>query len=227
VLNTGSTYTLEKFDIKLTSDTPMIGTAPDENRVHLDTKKTIASGSMTYNTQTDVTTFTLGAGYYSSRTLTVYCTTDSDAAGKSYDVPASGITGSAPSQTITLPGNWKTSLKDGSSVNTDLIVGYEYEFEVELPKIHRMNFDFGDVGVIDVTLKRRGRDDYTYTVESLEWDNVLSSTATIAKGYLHTIPVYDRNENLTVLLKSNHPSPATIHSMNWEGDYSPRYYQSV
>ena len=32
---------------------------------------------------------------------------------------------------------------------------------------------------------------------------------------------------LTVLLKSNHPSPATIHSMNWEGDYSPRYYQRV
>ena len=88
-------------------------------------------------------------------------------------------------------------------------------------------FDFGDVGVIDVTLKRRGRDDYTYTVESLEWDNVNASTAAIARGYVHTIPVYDRNENLTVLLKSNHPSPATIHSMNWEGDYSARYYQRV
>ena len=247
VLNTSSTYTLEKFDIKLTSDTPMIGTAPDENRVHLDTKKTIATGSLTYNGSTDVTTFTLGAGYYSSRNLTVYCTTDSDAAGKSYDVPAASITGTAPNETVTLPGNWKTSTKDGSSVNTDLIVGYEYEFEVELPKvyitrsdgertqsetrgslvIHRMNFDFGDVGVIDVTLKRRGRDDYTYTVESLEWDNVLASTANIASSYTHTIPVYDRNENLTVLLKSNHPSPATIFSMNWEGDYSPRYYQRV
>ena len=247
VLNTGSTYTLEKFDIKLTSDTPMIGSAPDENRVHLDTKKTIASGDITYNNQTDVSTFTLGAGFYSSRTLSVYCTTDSDAAGKSYDVPGAKITGSAPNQTVTLPGNWKTSLKDGSSVNTDLIVGYEYEFEVELPKlymtqtsgqttksetrgslvIHRMNFDFGDVGVIDVTLKRRGRTDYTYTVESLEWDNINASTAAIARGYMHTIPVYDRNENLSVLIKSNHPSPATIHSMNWEGDYSPRYYQSV
>ena len=249
ILSEGSNnkFTLEKFDIKLTADTPMIGSAPDENRVHLDTKKTIASGDMTYNGQTDVTTFTLGSGFYSSNNLTVYCTTDSDAAGKSYDVPSAKITGTAPSQTVTLPGNWKTSTKDGSSVNTDLIVGYEYEFEVELPKIyitqsdgnsissetrgsliiHRMNFDFGDVGVIDVTLKRRGRDDYTYTVESLEWDNVLASTANIAKGYLHTIPVYDRNENLTVLIKSNHPSPATIHSMNWEGDYSPRYYQRV
>ena len=247
VLQNGSDYTLEKFDIKLSSDTHVIGTAPDENRVHLDTKKTIASGDITYNTAADTSTFTLGAGFYSTRTLTVYCTTDSDAIGKSYDVQAADISGSNPNKVITLPGNWKTSLKDGVSVNTDLIVGYEYEFEVELPKIyvtrsegervrsetrgslvvHRMNFDFGDVGVIDVTLKRRGRDDYTYTVESLEWDNVNASKAAIARGYVHTIPVYDRNENLTVLLKSNHPSPATIHSMNWEGDYSPRYYRRV
>jgi len=250
VLNTGSTYTLEKFDIKLTSGTPMIGSSPDENRIHLDTKKTIASGDMTYNSATDVTTFTLGAGFYSSRTLTAYCTTDSDAAGKSYDIPASAITGTAPNETVTLPGNWKTSTEAGSStnaVNTDLIVGYEYEFEVELPKIyvvneqggkaqsetrgslviHRMNFDFGDVGVLDITLKRKGRDDYTYTVESKEWDNINASTALIASEYKHTIPVYDRNTNLSVLIKSNHPSPATLFSMNWEGDYSPRYYQRV
>jgi hypothetical protein len=250
VLNTGSTYTLEKFDIKLTSGTPMIGTAPDENRIHLDTKKTIASGDMTYDSANDVTTFTLGAGFYSSRTLTAYCTTDSDAAGKSYDIPSSAITGTAPNETVTLPGNWKTSTEAGSSttaVNTDLIVGYEYEFEVELPKIyvikdeggkpqsetrgslviHRMNFDFGDVGVLDITLKRKGRDDYTYTVESKEWDNTNASTALIASEYKHTIPVYDRNTNLSVLIKSNHPSPATLFSMNWEGDYSPRYYQRV
>ena len=250
ILNKDSTYTLEKFDIKLSSATPMIGSPPDENRVHLDTKKTIASGDMTYNSATDVTTFTLGAGFYSSRTLTAYCITDSDAAGKSYDIPSSAITGTAPNETVTLPGNWKTSTEAGastSSVNTDLIVGYEYEFEVELPKvyvtraegdktrsetrgslvIHRMNFDFGDVGVLDITLQRKGRADYTYTVESKEWNNINASTAAIAPEYRHTIPVYDRNTNLSVFIKSNHPSPATLHSMNWEGDYSPRYYQRV
>ncbi len=343
VLNTGSTYTLEKFDIKLKADTDLIGTEPDVNRVFLDTKKDIPSSSFTYNDQTDVTTFTLGAGYYSSRTLTAYCTQPGNSAGKTYDIPTAKITGSAPNETVTLPGNWKyekqtfdhtanTSsnvdnitvnhvnisnetitlanhnlttgdvvvykapttaggstvggLSDGTSywvivvddttiklasnaanatagtavnltatgqgtstlqVETGIVIGYEYEFEVEFPKIyltrsegekiraetrgslvlHRMNFDFGDVGVIDVTLKRKGRDDYTYTVESLEWDNVKSSTANIAPNYLHTIPVYDRNINTTVFLKSNHPSPATIHSMNWEGDYSPKYYQRV
>jgi hypothetical protein len=250
VLNTGSTYTFERFDIKLKDDTTLIGSSPDVNRVHLDTKKTFASGDLTYNSATDVTTFTLGAGYYSSRTLTAYCVTDSDAAGKSYDIPASAITGTAPNQTVTLPGNWKTSTEAGASnvsVNTDLIIGFEYEFEVELPKVfvtraegdksrsetrgslvlHRMNFDFGDVGVLDVTFKRLGRADYTYTVESKEYDNINASTAAIASGYIHTIPVYDRNTNLSVLIKSNHPSPATLHSMNWEGDYSPRYYQRV
>ena len=250
VLNTGSTYTLEKFDIKLSTATPMIGVPPDENRVHLDTKKTFASSALTYDTVNDVTTFTLGAGFYSTRTLTAYCITPSDAAGKSYDIPASAITGTAPNQTVTLPGNWKTSTEAGTSnvsVNTDLIIGFEYEFEVELPKVfvtraegdksrsetrgslvlHRMNFDFGDVGVLDITLQRKGRADYTYTVESKEYDNINASTAAIASGYIHTIPVYDRNTNLSVFIKSNHPSPATLHSMNWEGDYSPRYYQRV
>ncbi len=250
VLNTGSTYTLEKFDIKLSTATPMIGVPPDENRVHLDTKKTFASADLTYDTVNDVTTFTLGAGFYSTRTLTAYCITASDAAGKSYDIPASAITGTAPNQTVTLPGNWKTSTEAGTSnvsVNTDVIIGFEYEFEVELPKVfvtraegdksrsetrgslvlHRMNFDFGDVGVLDITLQRKGRADYTYTVESKEYDNINASTAAIASGYIHTIPVYDRNTNLSVFIKSNHPSPATLHSMNWEGDYSPRYYSRV
>ena len=163
------------------------------------------------------------------------CITDSDAAGKSYDIPASAITGTAPNQTITLPGNWKTSTEAGTStvsVNTDLIIGYEYEFEVELPKVfvtrvegdksrsetrgslvlHRMNFDFGDVGVLDITLKRKGRADYTYTVESKEYDNINASTAAIASGYIHTIPVYDRNTNLSVFIKSNHPSPCLLYT---------------
>ena len=247
VLNNGSNYTFEKFDIKIKADTFLVGTAPDENRVHLDTKKTIASGDMTYNAATDVTTFTLGAGYYSSNTLTAYCITEGDSAGKTYDIPSSSITGTAPTETVTLPGNWKTGTKDGSSITTDLIIGYEYEFEVELPRVymtraegekvrsetrgslvlHRMNFDFGDVGVIDVTLKRKGRSDYTYKMESLEWDNVNSNSPQIAQDYIHTVPVYDRNINTTVQVKSNHPSPATLHSMNWEGDYSPKYYRRV
>jgi len=429
---TNDKFTLERFDIKLSDSTFMINLPEDDSelelndsRIHLDTKSKITSSNITWNSGSANSTFTLGAGYYSNNTLTTYCPTVGLSMGKSYDIPINKISGTAPSQTITLPGNWKFHQLDfegtdclassktlefddsqvnisnetitiyqhglstldrvilesgsasvigglgntlvyfvirvdddnlklatttsnasaGTAINltstggagqyfkvldgitleshgletgsvlvarntsgtittgitagttyyaikidndtiqlassaanatagtnlllggtssqtlaanqdthvshfeavTDLIVGYEYEFQARLPKlyvtrpegdkmrsetrgslvIHRMNFDFGDVGVIDVTLKRRGRDDYTYTVESLEWDNILASSATIADSYTHTIPVYDRNTNLDVYIKSNHPSPATLHSMNWEGDYSTRYYQRV
>tara|TARA_R100000781_G_scaffold22793_1_gene16884 strand:- start:7933 stop:12003 length:4071 start_codon:yes stop_codon:yes gene_type:complete len=490
-------YTLERFDLKLADDTLLIGTDPDTNRVHLDTKKTITYANLTYDSSNDLTTFTLGDGYNSANTLSVYCTTDSPNIGKSYDVPTkhidktfvpgdvnttantitilshglvegnpvtfqegssalSGLTDNTvyyvvvvdtdtiqlatnranavattptvislsgtgagthtlETPTVTLPGNWKTSnvsvtssnvdvdantitatnhqLVTGSAltyqesykqaiatsavnttadtitftshglssgdevyyddasgttlaglsdtttyfavkvdantiklaaskanaiastptiinltgtgnnsqtlggiirgltdnttyyaikvdantiklatstsnasagtavdltnigsgthtleVHTDLIVGYEYEFEVELPKVyltqlkgekvrsetrgslvlHRMNFNFGDVGVIDVTLKRKGRTDYTSTLESKEWNSsATTDEQAISDGYIHTVPIYERNTNLNVHIKSNHPSPATLNSMNWEGDYSPKYYKRV
>ena len=122
--SSGNKYTLESFDIKLTDDTILVGTAPDENRVHLDTKKTVATGDLTYNSGADTTTFTLGAGYYSTNTLTAYTTTAGDKAGRSYDIPANKITGTAPNQTVTLEGNWKNYTSGGSTVNTDLVVGY-------------------------------------------------------------------------------------------------------
>ena len=404
-------YTLERFDLKLADDTLLIGTDPDTNRVHLDTKKTIASADLTYDSGANITTFTLGNGYNSPNTLSVYCTTDSPNIGKSEDVHQEHIdktfgptdinttddtitilnhglheghrvtfqegsssvggltdntvyfvvvidddtiqlatsranaiadeptvvditgtgagTHTLETPTVTLSGNWKTSnievasssstvdvdadtitsanhklitgsaltYQEGTSaitgltdnttyyaikvdvnrfklatsssnatagtainltgtgsgtqtfeVHTDLIVGYEYEFEVELPRVylnklegekvrsetrgslvlHRMNFNFGDVGVIDVTLKRKGRDDYTSTLESKEWNSTATTDEqAIADGYIHTVPIYERNTNLNVHIKSNHPSPATLNSMNWEGDYSPKYYTRV
>ena len=250
VIKNGSDYTLEAIDIKKETDTLLVGTTPSEYLIHLDTKKTVASGDLTYDPVLDKTTFTLGAGYYSSKTLKAYCNTDCDDIGKT--VPSESITGSHPNKVVTLDGNWKTAPKtatDGTvaTVNTDVIIGYEFEMEVELPTIyiqeakdekirsetrgslviHRINLSFGSVGLIDTTLVRRGRDPYTQTFESLEWDSYLASTVGVTDDYIHTVPVYDRNTNLSIHLKSTHPSPATLHSVTWEGDYSDKLYKRV
>ena len=128
-----------------------------------------------------------------------------------------------------------------------MIIGYVYDWEVEIPTIYRqqiagekvksdvkaslvvqrLHFKFGSVGYINSTLKRKGREDYTDTYESLEWDNYAASRMGITDEYTHTIPAYERNTNLTIELKSSHPSPATLHSLVWEGDYNNRYYQRV
>ena len=91
--------------------------------------------------------------------------------------------------------------------------------------VHRIHFTFGETGTIETTLKRKGRADYSDTFESVEWSNYASNNLPIADEYTHTIPAYERNTNLTVQLKASHPSPATLHSMNWEGDYNPRFYR--
>ena len=228
----GNNYTLEAIDVKQQDDTYTVGTAPEEYPVHLDTHTTVsalASGS--YNTSTKLTTFTKPSGYNSYKQLAVYNNNAGNDIGR-YDLAT--VSGS----NLTIPGDW---------TGTTFILGYQFDWEIELPTIfptksegdktrsdtrgslivHRLNFSFGSVGLLDVTLKRKGRADYTQSAESADWGTYLASRLPIATEYIHTVPAYERNTNLTVTLKSSNPFPSSLHSMNWEGDYSNKFYNSV
>jgi len=233
ILKNGSNYTLEAFDVKEQDDTYTVGTAPEEYPVHLDTHSTVSSlSSGSYNTATKLTTFTKPAGYNNSaKQLAVYDNNSGNNIGR-YDLAT--VSGS----NLTVPGDW---------TGVNFILGYQYDWEIELPTIfptkaegdkvrsdtraslviHRMNFSFGSVGLLDVTLKRKGREDYTSSAESADWGTYLASRLPIATEYIHTVPAYERNTNLTVVLKSSNPFPSSLHSMNWEGDYSNRFYRRV
>ena len=231
VLKNGSVYTLQSFDIKKATDTLMVGTSPEEYLIHLDTKSSISSGSLTYTPSTNKTSFTKPTGYDNSGQLAVFCKTAGNNVGRFSKATVNG-------SNIEWDGDWS---------GLDIILGYLYEMEVELPTIfiqqsdgqqiksetrgslvvHRLNFSFGAVGLIDVTLKRKGRTDYNKTYESIDWDSYLANTLSISEEFIHTIPVYERNTNLSIHLNSTHPSPATLNSMTWEGDYNPKFYQRV
>ena len=231
VLKNGSVYTLQSFDIKKATDTLLVGTSPEEYLIHLDTKSSISSGSLTYTPSTNKTSFTKPTGYDNSGQLAVFCKTAGNNVGRFSKATVN-------SGNIEWEGDWS---------GLDIIVGYLYEMEIELPTIfiqqsdgqqiksetrgslivHRLNFSFGAVGLIDVTLKRKGRTDYNKTYESIDWDSYLANTLSVSEEFIHTIPVYERNTNLSVHLNSTHPSPATLNSMTWEGDYNPKFYQRV
>ncbi len=226
VLKNGSNYTLEAFDVKKQDDTTEI----TDYRIHLDTHSTVSAlAANTYNTTTKKTVFPKPTGYNSTRQLVVYNNNSGNDLGRYGLVTVNG-------SNLEVDGNW---------TGANLILGYQIDWLVELPTIyatkvsgdkqkadtrsslvvHRLHFTFGETGTIDTTLKRTGRPDYTNSYESIEWDSYLSNKTSIADEYIHTIPVYERNTNLTVQLKSSHPSPATLHSMNWEGDYNNRFYR--
>ena len=139
---------------------------------------------------------------------------------------------------FTLPGDWS---------GVTLKIGYIYEYNVKLPRIypttqqgestrsnlnsslvvHRVKFHFGKIGLYATTLERVGKKDYTEVYESSILDEYDVSDAPYLDEYVKTVPVYEKNTNVDIILKSSHPAPATLRAMSWEGDYSPKYYKRV
>ena len=127
------------------------------------------------------------------------------------------------------------------------VLGYLYDYQVDFPTLyvstsrgevtrtdvnasltlHRLNFNFGKVGSYETTLTRLGKDPYTEIYESTDTNLYEASDAPYLEEAIKTIPVYERNKNVDITLKSTSPTPATLHSMSWEGDYSTKYYKRV
>ncbi len=141
-------------------------------------------------------------------------------------------------QTVSLTGDW---------TDNPITIGYLFEMSVELPTIfptktqnnrvvadtssslivQRLKFNFGDIGEFWTILKRNGKPDYVDKHESSMLNSYASNTAPYASEVFKTVPVYERNTNVNVILKSTHPSPATLQSMAWEGEYNSRFYKRI
>ena len=76
-------------------------------------------------------------------------------------------------------------------------------------------------------MERRGKDDYSETYEPTYANSYNTNQLAFLSEDIKTIPIYDRNTNATLTLKSSHPSPATLQSMTWEGEYTTKFYQRV
>ena len=93
--------------------------------------------------------------------------------------------------------------------------------------IQRLKINFGPVGKFNTTLSRVGKVDYVDIYEHSLADSYQANRAPYVDGSFRTIPVYERNTNVNVTITSEHPSPANIESMSWEGEYSTRFYKSI
>ena len=140
---------------------------------------------------------------------------------------------------FTLPGNWS---------GATLTIGYIYPYQVKLPTLypskiegtrstadvnsslvlHRVKFHFGKIGLYNTIIERLGNEEnYEETYESTELDEYDASDAPYLEEFIQTVPVYEKNTNVEITLQSSHPAPATLRSLSWEGDYSPKYYRRV
>ena len=204
------------------------------DRIHLD--HIMPTSGWTYNSSTGKSTKAKPVGLESSNQLAAYDIDDT----------------ANPPVTI---GNYALVTVNGSNLEItgdwsgqNFYIGYLYEMSVVIPTIyfkqksgetwtsdtrsntilHRVKIGFGPVGVYETKLTRKGRADYTELFEVTPANHYLAnSTGILDDEILRTVPIYDRNINAQLTIKSTHPSPATLHNLTWEGVYNNNFYERV
>ena len=147
--------------------------------------------------------------------------------------PARGSDGTGPF--FSVPG------RDLTSVASNVIVGYKYNFDVHLPRtyarindksdytarlnIARMKFAVGLSGIMGFKLKSRGRTEWYNLTPVTEANSYLANDIPLNEQSVFTLPIHQRTENIEVRLFNDSPFPVSLNSMMWEGNYSPRFYR--
>ena len=223
---------LLKYSIKL-DDNGHFVTAGEDYPIHLDHCKSVTTGSGTYNSTTNKTTFPKPTGFESSNDIAAYDTDSGTNLGRFAEVTING-------SNLEISGNWS---------GETFLIGYQFEMQVELPKIfftyqagsatrkdtrsdliiHRVKFNFGKVGLYQMEVDRVGVNKplFIQEVESTIADAYTANNVGFVPDLQGVVPCYERNKNLVITVKSKHPSPATIVSYQWEGKYTNNNYTRV
>ena len=231
VIQNGSQRELLKFTIKMDSNTVTL----NDNRVHLDYLMPVSALAANAYSGGN-TTFTKPTGLNGVGQLAVYDIDDTAnpavAIGNYAEATVSG-------NNIVIPGNW---------TGQAFYIGYLYPMSVTIPTIyytqregdkfvadtrantilHRVKLGFGPVGFYQIELQRIGKPTWNEQYEVTPANTVTAnSPGVFDDNILRTVPIYDRNINTTLVVKSTHPSPANFHTLTWEGVYNNNFYQRV
>ena len=240
--------TMQRMDLKETTWSAIVedynfreGSREGKYQVHMDNYRVAWPTQMQYYYHLDQTYFRMPLGYFSDKTLAAYTLKEGKFQGRA----------AYPRVEIDYAGTW--CVLDGNWSGTRLMLGYEFEYGVELPTIyptqssgnitkadtscslviHRLKLNLGDNGVYETRLSRSSqKDDYIQMYEARNEDGYLADDVALDTVGTQTVPIYDRNTSFSpnpygIYITSSHPSPCTLVSMTWEGDYNPRYYKRV
>ena len=220
-----------------TEDDPSTSINDVDFLLHVDNHTTVSGGG--YDSASNTTTFS-NVGWLNTVTSPNHELVIIDEGGTPAPTDGQGryakctVSGTS----FTVPGNWQ-----GITVT----IGYLYPYQVKFPTfyptsrqgntsradvnssliLHRLKLHFGKIGLYETTLERVGKSNYTSTYESTIMDAYSASRSPYLEEHIQTVPVYEKNTNVDVVLTSAHPAPATLRSVSWEGDYSPKFYKRV
>ena len=140
------------------------------------------------------------------------------------------------SNQVTLSGDYR---------GRDLVIGYVYDMSVELPTLyatetqgqrsvtdstadlilHRIKVSTGLSGPVTYKVDITGRDSWSNVVNVTLPNTYVLNNVNLAASATHDVPIYQRNENLTIKIIGDTPFPISLLNIVWEGNYNRRFYR--
>jgi len=196
----------------------------------------------TYTASTDKTRVFLPYDHISGKTFSVlvlggYIGASNDVSSESVGaVLYPTVAGSAGAYYVDIDGDYR---------GRDLIIGYIYNMEVTLPKffvtqaegqsassdftsdliIHRVKVSTGLSGPVKYDVTITGRPEWSQTIEATAPYTYDLNNVNMSADATHTVPIYQRNENLNFKIIGDTPFPVSLLSLNWEGKYNTGFYR--
>ena len=191
------------------------------------------SGAVVYDNFNDVTIIYTPFTPISNKKGTVLIADPSIDAGYSFDCVAKTDSSGNPYFEVA---------KDLTTLENGMVIGYNYDYEVTLPKFYfKQNEQQKDftanltIARAKVSVGRTGTVTFkTKLTNSKQWIDVKEVTSVETYGandepvkpeFQFVVPIHQRNINFELQVTSNQPYPVSLVSMMWEGNYSPRFYR--
>lgn len=139
---------------------------------------------------------------------------------------------------------WRIS---GDLRGRDIIFGLKYTMEVELPTIYLQGGDAqspqtdsdsdlilkqlkvltGPSGPISYKVDIKGIEPVTYTKVNTDIGDYTYNALNVSLGDTKTVPIFQRNKNVTITAIGDSPLPVNLLSVTWEGRATSKFYRRV
>ena len=229
VVANGTDVYVQSFDMTQSSEQGFL-TLPtgEKTDVCLDLFET--NPHRTYDSATDTTRIFLPYNNVSGKTFSVVVLSNFGA------VITGTIAGSAGAQYVDIAGDYR---------GINMVIGFDYDMTVDLPKlyryrvnnnqvtnddvssliIHRLKVKTGLSGPVDYKISITGLNDWTNTVSVTQPNQYQLNNVNMQASSTHVVPIFQRNENLAIRIIGNTPFPVSLLGLDWEGKLNQRFYR--
>ena len=124
---------------------------------------------------------------------------------------------------------------DGDYRGSNIVIGFDYDMTVDLPKlykyqtadndirnddvssliIHRLKVKTGLSGPVEYRIRITGRDDWNNTISVTQPNQYNLNNVNMQASSTHVVPIYQRNENLDVRISGTTPFLSLL-GLDWE-----------